>query len=321
MITADKLTKRFGDKVAVDGLTFEVEKGEILGFLGPNAAGKTTTMRILTGYFPPSSGSAKVAGYDVARESMEVRRRIGYMPELVPLYPEMKVHEFLEFAAAAKGIPHADRTQAVHRAIERCNLDSVVEQLIATISRGFRQRVGLAQAILNEPEVLILDEPTVGLDPQQIRDIRELIRELAQKATVILSTHILPEVSATCNRVIIIADGQIRAMDTPANLTSRLQGGARILLQVGGGGAAELEVRSVLGRVDGVRKVVPIDEKGRYQIESEPDVDVRADLSRAVVGRDWDLLQLHQEAMTLEDIFLTIVRKQDAAPEEGEEDS
>ncbi|MGE0493142.1 MAG: ABC transporter ATP-binding protein [Vulcanimicrobiota bacterium] len=306
MIAANKLTKVFGDKVAVDGLTFEVHKGEILGFLGPNAAGKTTTMRMLTGYFPPTSGTASIAGHDVSDESIEVRRSVGYLPEHVPLYHEMTTREFLTFAAAAKGIPGSEREKAVKLAMGRCNLGSVENQLIGTISRGYKQRVGLAQAIVNNPKVLILDEPTVGLDPAQIRDIRELIRELAESSTVILSTHILPEVSATCSRVIIIAEGKIKAIDTPRNLTSSLQGMARILVRVG---TDSDKVSSVLGTVEGINEVRKV-EGNLYEVESDTGVDVRAELARTVIAQEWDLLELTPQSLSLEDIFLKIVRKE-----------
>ncbi|MCA9792791.1 MAG: ATP-binding cassette domain-containing protein [Candidatus Eremiobacteraeota bacterium] len=306
MIAADKLTKVFGDKVAVDGLTFEVDKGEILGFLGPNAAGKTTTMRMLTGYFPPTSGTARIAGHDVSDESIDVRRNVGYLPEHVPLYHEMTPYEFLTFAAAAKGIPGGERDKAVKLALGRCNLGPVENQLIGTISRGFKQRVGLAQAIVNNPKVLILDEPTVGLDPAQIRDIRELIRELAESSTVILSTHILPEVSATCSRVIIIAEGKIKAIDTPRNLTSSLQGMARILVRVG---TDSDKVPSVLGAVEGINEVRRV-EGNLYEVESDTGVDVRAELARTVIAQEWDLLELTPQSLSLEDIFLKIVRKE-----------
>ncbi len=308
MITADKLTKVFGDKVAVDGLTFEVEEGEILGFLGPNAAGKTTTMRMLTGYFPPSGGSARIAGHDVAEESIKVRRNVGYLPEHVPLYHDMTVREFVAFASAAKGMAASDRDAAVNKALGRCNLEPVENQLIGTISRGYRQRVGLAQAIVNDPKVLILDEPTVGLDPGQIRDIRNLIRELSASSTVILSTHILPEVSALCGRVIIIADGRIKAMDTPKNLTDRLDGINRIRLRVGG---ANGEVGAALEKLDGVKEVKRVEDH-LFEVSTATDTDVRAELARLIVAREWDLLEMTPLSMSLEDIFLKIVKKEAA---------
>lgn len=312
MITANRLCKRFGDKLAVDQVSFGIEKGEIVGFLGPNAAGKTTTMRMLTCYFPPSEGTATVAGFDVYTQSLQVRKNVGYLPEHVPLYTDMTVREYLEFAASAKGVPHADRKKAIHTAIDRCSLESVEDQLIGTISRGYRQRVGLGQAIINEPPVLILDEPTVGLDPAQIREIRELIRELGQKSTVILSTHILPEVSMTCSRVIIIANGKIQAQDTPQNLSSRGLGIVPITLGVAG--APLPEIAEFLKTVQGVKKVES--EGGSFRLEAENDREVRPRLAKAVVEKGWELLELHARQVSLEDVFLDIVSKSDTAEEQ-----
>ncbi len=308
MIVAENVTKRFGDITAVDGVTFTVRKGEVLGFLGPNGAGKTTTMRILTGYFPPTSGRVTVAGFDVVSHSLEVRQRIGYLPEHVPLYPEMTVEEFLDFSAAAKKIGRKCRPRAVERVIELCNLGRVKSQLIATISRGFRQRVGIAQAIINEPEVLILDEPTVGLDPGQIRDIRQLIQELGKGATVILSSHILSEVAATCSRVIILAKGCIQAMDTPERLTARLQRGNRIKIEMIGPKKTFCEV---VRKIEGVRAVSsedgdPSNEATTFLVETEPDLDLRPVLAEKVVAAGWKLLHLSLESMSLEEIFLAV---------------
>lgn len=305
MITATGLCKRFGDKLAVDNLNFGIEKGEIVGFLGPNAAGKTTTMRMLTCYFPPSEGQAKVAGFDVYTQSLQVRKNVGYLPEHVPLYTDMTVTEYLEFASAAKGVPHADRKKAIATAIERCSLESVEDQLIGTISRGFRQRVGLGQAIINEPPVLILDEPTVGLDPAQIKEIRALIRELGQKSTIILSTHILPEVSMTCSRVIIIANGKIQAQDTPQNLSNRGMAVVPITLAVQG--APQPEILAFLQAVKGVKKVESEGES--FKLEVENDRDLRPHLAKAVVEKGWELLELHARQVSLEDVFLDIVAK------------
>lgn len=314
MITASGLCKRFGDKLAVDNLSFGIEKGEIVGFLGPNAAGKTTTMRMLTCYFPPSEGTATVAGFDVYSQSLQVRKNVGYLPEHVPLYTDMSVREYLEFAASAKGMPHADRKRAIETAIDRCSLESVQDQLIGTISRGYRQRVGLGQAIINEPAVLILDEPTVGLDPAQIREIRELIRELGKKSTIILSTHILPEVSMTCSRVIIIANGKIQAQDTPQNLSSR--GLALVPITLGVAGAPAAEVLEFLKTVQGVKKVEP--EGDTFRLDAENDREVRPRLARAVVEKGWELLELHARQVSLEDVFLDIVSKSEAAEEAKE---
>lgn len=314
MITATGLCKRFGDKLAVDNLNFGIEKGEIVGFLGPNAAGKTTTMRMLTCYFPPSEGQAKVAGFDVYTQSLQVRKNVGYLPEHVPLYTDMTVTEYLEFAAAAKGVPHADRKKAIATAIERCSLESVEDQLIGTISRGFRQRVGLGQAIISEPPVLILDEPTVGLDPAQIKEIRQLIRDLGQNSTIILSTHILPEVSMTCSRVIIIANGKIQAQDTPQNLSNR--GLAVVPITLGVKGAPGPEILEFLKALKGVKKVES--EGELFKLEAENDRDLRPHLAKAVVEKGWELLELHARQVSLEDVFLDIVARS-AAEEEANE--
>ncbi|HEX9187202.1 MAG TPA: ATP-binding cassette domain-containing protein, partial [Vicinamibacteria bacterium] len=248
MIEVESLTKRYGRATAVDGVSFRVERGEILGFLGPNGAGKTTTMRILTCYLPPTEGTARVAGYDVFAQPMEVKRRVGYLPETPPLYPDMSVRDYLEFCARIKGVPGKERRGRVADAIEKCRVGDVRDKLIAKLSKGYRQRVGLAQAILHNPDVLILDEPTAGLDPKQIIETRELIRSLAGSHTVILSTHILPEVSMTCGRVVIINKGRVVAEDTPENLTRRLKGAGTIRVEARGEDAAILEaVRAVPG--------------------------------------------------------------------------
>lgn len=311
MITASKLTKRFGDKLAVDSLSFEMTAGEVLGFLGPNGAGKTTTMRMLTCFFPPSSGTASVAGFDIYNDSKKIRQNIGYLPELVPLHPEMTAREFVHFAASAKGVPHGDRTRFVNEALGRCNLNKVADQLISQLSRGFRQRVGLAQAIVNKPKVLILDEPTVGLDPAQVLDIRALIKDLAQNSTVLLSTHILPEVEAICSRVIIISGGRIRALDTPENLTQSLSSFQRIQLEVQGADADVIE-----SRLRDVEGVVSVSREGAlgFVVEANKDSEVRPRLARAVVEQGWDLLNLHQLGMKLEDIFLKVVTAEAPLP-------
>jgi len=314
MISASKLTKRFGDKLAVDALSFEMTAGEVLGFLGPNGAGKTTTMRMLTCYFPPSSGTATVAGFDIYNDSKKIRQNIGYLPELVPLHPEMTPREFVGFAAAAKGVPHADRRRFVEEALDRCNLGTVSNQLISQLSRGYRQRVGLAQAIVNKPKVLILDEPTVGLDPAQILDIRTLIRDIAQHSTVLLSTHILPEVEAICSRVIIISGGKIRALDTPENLTRSLSSTQRILVEIAQ--ADENEVRSQLSKLPGVAEVQSSGPNA-FHVETPRDQDPRPEIARLVVEKGWGLLTLQNLSMKLEDIFLKVVTKE--APAQAEE--
>jgi ABC-2 type transport system ATP-binding protein len=288
----------------VDGVSFKVEKGEILGFLGPNGAGKTTTMRILTCYLPPTEGSARVAGHDVFEQPMEVKKRVGYLPESPPLYPDMTVLEYLDFCARIKGVPGKGRAARVEDAVEKCRVGDVRKKLIAKLSKGYRQRVGLAQAILHNPDVLILDEPTAGLDPKQIIETRELIRGLGGDHTVILSTHILPEVSMTCGRVVIINKGRVVAEDTPDNLTRRLKGAGTTRVEVRGDEPAVLEVvRAVPGVIaaharGGHDGVVVVD------VEAEAGRDVRAELAWAVVTKGHGLVGLQQLGMSLEEIFL-----------------
>lgn len=308
MITASKLTKRFGDKLAVDSLSFEMASGEVLGFLGPNGAGKTTTMRMLTCYFPPTSGTATVAGFDIYNDSKKIRQSIGYLPELVPLYPEMTPRELVGFAAACKEVPGRDRNRFVDEALSRCNLADRADQLISQLSRGYRQRVGLAQAIVNKPKVLILDEPTVGLDPAQILDIRALIRDIATTSTVLLSTHILPEVEAICSKVIIISGGVIRALDTPQNLMESLSATVRVLVEIEGAPAAD--VVSGISTVPGVVSVSAVE--GGYHVEASKGQEVRPEIARLAVEKNWTLLTLRQVTMRLEDIFLQIVTNDEA---------
>src|SRR3981189_1869805 len=248
MIKVEGLTKRYARKVAVDNISFEVEKGQIVGFLGPNGAGKTTTMRVLTCFLPPTSGSANVAGFDVLEHPLEVKKRIGYLPETPPLYPEMEVHEYLTFVGRLKGISSADIARRVNEVSDRCAVGDVRTKLIGKLSKGYRQRVGLAQAIIHNPEVLILDEPTAGLDPKQIIETRDLIRSLAGSHTIVLSTHILPEVSQTCQRVVIINKGRVVAVDTPDNLTARLRGAETLYVQVDNNG---LDAAGTLRRLAG----------------------------------------------------------------------
>ena len=316
MIEVEGLTKRYGRTTAVDGVSFRVERGEILGFLGPNGAGKTTTMRILTCYLPPTEGTARVAGYDVFSQPMEVKRRVGYLPETPPLYPDMSVREYLDFCARIKGVPAKERKTRVGDAIEKCRVGDVRDKLIAKLSKGYRQRVGLAQAILHNPDVLILDEPTAGLDPKQIIETRELIRGLAGSHTVILSTHILPEVSMTCGRVVIINKGRVVAEDTPDNLTRRLKGAGTIRVEARG------EAASVLEAVRAVPGVLAAHPRGGHDgavivdVEAEAGRDVRAELAWAVVTKGHALLGLQQMGMSLEEIFLhlTTTDAADAAP-------
>ena len=304
MIEVESLTKRYGRTTAVDGISFHVRKGEILGFLGPNGAGKTTTMRILACYLPPTEGRAKVAGYDVFEQPLEVKRRLGYLPETPPLYPDMDVESYLDFVAKLKGVAAKERKAKLGDAMEKTRTSDVRRTLIGRLSKGYRQRVGLAQAILTSPDVLILDEPTAGLDPKQIIETRELIKALAGSHTVVLSTHILPEVSMTCGRVVIINKGRVVAEDTPENLTRRLRGAGTIRLELKGDEAAALEaVRAVPG-VLAVHPRAPHEGVSVLDVEAEAGRDVRAELARAVVSMGHGLVGLQQLGMSLEEIFL-----------------
>ena len=307
------MTKRYGSFTAVDDLSFEVEPGEILGFLGPNGAGKTTTMRILTGYLPATEGRARVAGFDVFDEPIEAKRRTGYLPETPPLYPEMTVVEYLRFVARINGIAAGDRAARVGAAMERTSVADMAERYCGTLSKGYRQRVGLAQALLHEPDVLILDEPTAGLDPRQIIETRRLVTELAGDHTVILSTHILPEVSQTCQRVVIINRGRVVAVDSPDNLTARLQGSQSLYLQVDSGGDDPVPALRDVPGVAGVSAAARRDGVSGFQIEIAPGRDVRRDVSRTVVTNGWGLLELRAQQMSLEDIFLQLTTEEEGS--------
>lgn len=318
MITVQNLTKRYDRNVAVNDISFQVGKGQIVGFLGPNGAGKTTTMRILTCFMPPTAGRASVAGFDVMEQPLEVKRRIGYLPETPPLYPEMEVHEYLSFVARLKGIPHGDVSRRVAEVSERCAVTDVSRKLISKLSKGYRQRVGLAQAILHNPDVLILDEPTAGLDPKQIHETRQLIRSLAGEHTIILSTHILPEVEQTCDHVIIISKGRIVAQDTVENLTSRLRGQEAVLVEVWGASADE--IRGALSGVSGVARVSHRDSRNglhSFEVESAPGQNVRALLARRVVENGWSLHELRPVAMSLEEVFLELTASEKVAEAGG----
>jgi len=309
VIEVQHLTKRYGRVTAVDDVSFKVERGEILGFLGPNGAGKTTTMRVLTGYMPATSGRALVAGFDVFDQPLEAKRRTGYLPETPPLYPEMTVREYLTFVSQIKGVPSGERKARVDTAMERTRVTDMAERHCSKLSKGYRQRVGLAQALLHNPDVLILDEPTAGLDPKQIIETRELIKALAGDHTIILSTHILPEVSQTCQRVVIINRGKVVAVDTPANLTRR-RGAETLFVQVDGAGAA---VQPALEQVPGVTRVVlseQYDTVAGYEVESEAGRDVRPDLARSVVGAGWGLLELRPVRVSLEAVFLQLTTEE-----------
>jgi ABC-2 type transport system ATP-binding protein len=315
MIEVENLTKRYGRTTAVDGVSFRVQKGEILGFLGPNGAGKTTTMRILTCYLPPTEGTARVAGYDVFTAPLEVKKRVGYIPETPPLYPDMSVDDFLDFCAKIKGLPAAARKGKIDEAVGKTKIGDVRGKLIGRLSKGYRQRVGLAQAILANPDVLILDEPTAGLDPKQIIETRELIKSLGGDHTIVLSTHILPEVSMTCGRVVIINKGKVVAEDTPENLTRRLRSAGALRVDVrGDGGTAAEAVRAVPGVVS-VRSRSESSEATTLEVEAEAGRDVRAEIARALVGRGLDLLALQQVGMSLEEIFLHLTTTDSAHAE------
>jgi ABC-2 type transport system ATP-binding protein len=317
MIEVQGLTKVYGTKTAIDQLTFTVEQGEVVGFLGPNGAGKTTTMRVLSCFMPPTSGTARVSGYDIHTHALEVRRRIGYLPETVPVYADLSVTQYLNFVAEAKGLPRLSRRQRVGQAIERCLLDEVRGRIIGKLSKGFRQRVGLAQALIGDPPVLILDEPTIGLDPKQIIEIRSLIRNMQGERTVILSTHILPEVSMVCQRMIIINDGRIVAVDTPENLTRRLQRSTQVLLQVEG---PPEQVTGRLRDVAGVLHVQTKDGAGglrRYLVETDKGRDLRRELARVVCSSGWGLLELRPVDMSLEDIFIRLVTEETAVSDQA----
>src|SRR5881296_1584150 len=320
MISVKDLSKRYARNTAVDHISFEVEKGQIVGFLGPNGAGKTTTMRVLTCFLPPSSGTATVAGFDVLETPLEVKRRIGYLPEAPPLYLEMRTAEYLTFVGRLKGLSGAELQHRVDTVCERCAAGDVKNKLLGKLSKGYRQRVGLAQAIIHNPEVLILDEPTAGLDPKQINETRDLIKGLAGDHTIILSTHILPEVEQTCEQVVIINKGKIVATDSVRNLRSRARGGEAVLVEVAGrnGNLNSASVQHRLEQIAGVSRVTlkeSRDSRNIFEIESQKSF-VRGDLARAVVESGWDLNELRSAAMSLEQIFLQLTREEAASEPE-----
>jgi ABC-2 type transport system ATP-binding protein len=309
MIRISHLTKRYGSFMALSDVSFEIEKGEIVGFLGPNGAGKTTTMRILTGFLPPSAGKVEIAGMDVLEESTEVKKKIGYLPENVPLYQDMEVEAFLNFFAELKHIKKEERKKHVDKILERCGLSKAKKEIIKRLSKGYRQRVGIAQALIGDPEVLILDEPTIGLDPKQVVEIRNLIKELGKKRTIILSTHILPEVSEVCNRVIIISQGKIVASDTPEKLTSFMAGVERVVVKIKG---PKDQVFSSLSKLSGVKSVKEEkkfnEDVTSFIIESALGIDLRKVLAKEIINHGWDLLELRKESLKLEDIFLKLTK-------------
>jgi ABC-2 type transport system ATP-binding protein len=318
VIEVQHITKRYGGFTAVDDVSFKVERGEILGFLGPNGAGKTTTMRILTGYMPPTDGRAAVAGYDVFTHPVEAKRRTGYLPETPPLYPDMTVREYLDFVARIKAVPPKERKERVTTVMQRAHVDDVAGKHCGKLSKGYRQRVGLAQALIHNPDVLILDEPTAGLDPKQIIETRDLIRGLAGDHTIVLSTHILPEVAQTCQRVVIINKGRVVAVDTPEGLTARLQGAETMYVQVDAEGTDPVEALQAL---PGVTRVALADQRTAnpsirgFEVESERGTDIRRDIARAVVNQGWGLLELRPMRMSLEEVFLQVTTEE--VPEEA----
>ena len=317
MIRVLGLTKDYGSRRAINELTFDAEKGEILGFLGPNGAGKTTTMRILTGYMPPTAGTATIGGYDIVDQSIEVRRIVGYLPESVPLYPDMTIYEYLKYMADLRRLKNSKAS--ISKVLQNVGLEDRAGGYVGNLSKGMRQRVGLAQALLHEPQVLILDEPTIGLDPGQVVRFRELIRSIGKDRTVLLSTHILPEVQELCSRVLIINKGKIVAEDTPQQLQSRLMGALRVNVQVRG------EIGDLASRVQQIAGIISITPKDddSFEFESQPGLDLRGEVARLVVQSGLDLLELRPLNMSLEEIYLQLTRNDPAlaAPEAAAEDA
>ena len=311
MIKVENLTKRYAGHTAIKDLSFEVGKGEIMGFLGPNGAGKSTTMRILSSFLPPTSGRASIAGYDVFEQSLQARAHLGYMPENVPLYSEMRVTEYLDYRAALKGVPHRRIGERVGDVKELCGLKEVEKKLIGALSKGYRQRVGLADALVHEPDLLILDEPTSGLDPNQIRQVRDLIKNLGRQHTILLSTHILPEVEMTCSRVIIINKGRIEACDTPENLLHEIRTAGGVVLEAKVGAEDGVEQ---LKKIAGVRDVVATadGEWQRFSLRVESGADLREEVFRLAADRRWPVRELTQRRATLEDVFVEITHSDNA---------
>jgi ABC-2 type transport system ATP-binding protein len=321
MITVTGLSKRYARHTAVNNISFNVEKGQIVGFLGPNGAGKTTTMRILTCFLPPTSGTATVADFDVLEQPLEVKKRVGYLPETPPLYQDMTTREYVAFVGRLKGLRGAELKKRIDYVIERCAIGNIRDKQLGKISKGYRQRVGLAQAIIHNPDVLILDEPTAGLDPKQINETRDLIKDLAGEHTIILSTHILPEVEQTCEQVIIINKGKLVATDSVRNLQARARGAESVLVEVAGrnGSLDPTLVQEKLQRVAGVSRVVckhEVDARAVFEVESNKATFVRGDVARAIVESGWDLNELRPAAMSLEEVFLQLTGSE--APSEPE---
>jgi ABC-2 type transport system ATP-binding protein len=311
MITVTELTKRYARHTAVDQVSFEVQKGQIVGFLGPNGAGKTTTMRMLTCFLPPTSGVATVAGFDVLEQPFEVKKRIGYLPETPPLYPEMRTAEYLAFVGRLKGLSGTELSKRIDYVLDRCSAADVKDKLLGKLSKGYRQRVGLAQAVIHNPDVLILDEPTSGLDPKQINETRDLIKSLAGDHTIILSTHILPEVEQTCQYVLIINKGKLVAKDSVSNLQNRARGAESLLVEVAGrnGDVDSAAIQKRLEQIAGVSRVVfkqKQQNRSAFEIESRKDGFARGDLARAIVESGWELNELRPTSMSLEEVFLQL---------------
>jgi ABC-2 type transport system ATP-binding protein len=305
MIEATGLTHYYGPYAAIEDVSFGVERGEVLGFLGPNGAGKTTTMRILTGYMPPTRGKVTLDGYDIVEQSLEVRRKVGYLPETVPLYTDMPVNTYLKYMGTLRQMPPKNIKRRIGEVIDICRLGDYRSSQIGKLSKGFRQRVGIAQAILHEPEVLVLDEPTIGIDPIQVVETRKLIQDLGKEQTVVLSSHILPEVSMICDRVLIISEGKIVAEDTPSNLAERLQGSEQMEVEIGG---PVSQVLPALRALPGVASASHKTNQGKetYTIQANEGQDLRDDISRAVIGGGWSLLAMNTVGMSLEEIFLRL---------------
>jgi ABC-2 type transport system ATP-binding protein len=309
MINVKNLTKRYVNINAVDNISFNVEENETVGLLGPNGAGKTTTMRILTCFMPPTAGTATVAGFDVFTDSLNVRQQIGYLPENVPLYLDMRVNEYLMFRAKLKNIPRRERRKKIDYCLELTGTSDVQNQITGTLSKGYKQRVGLADTLIHEPKILILDEPTIGLDPNQIMQIRQVIRELGEKHTVLLSTHILPEVEMVCDRIMIIDKGKIVAMDTPANLMKQLESSSIVILEMKGDGE---KIKSSLSGIDGVRSVT-WNEKGdanEFYVEGSGEDDIREDIFKCIVKDNYILREMKRQPITLEEVFHQITTKE-----------
>jgi len=312
MIEVDRINKTFGVSTALDDVSFQVESGEILGLLGPNGAGKTTMMRILTGFLAPTSGNARVGGFDIQKNALDAKRKFGYLPESAPVYKDIRIINYLQYVCAMKSIPQSERKKQIESVMGKCGLSDVKSRIIGNLSKGYRQRVGLAQALLGDPEILILDEPTEGLDPKQIIDIRNLIREFGGNRTVILSTHILPEVSMVCERVIILNKGKLIAVDTPENLTSQMQN--QSIITVGVIGPAE-HIESTIKEIPGVISAelqadASNNEENTFCIQVQKKIDIRSRLAEKIVSNRWKLIELHTESLSLEEIFVHLVTQE-----------